>query len=92
MAADKHVWCGVEKPAHLNNIKEWQLTCGDLIERTLMSAVKDTYRMTYGMGPSSTVISEDLWPIVKEVAPVLIEKMRDNDIPVWNPEADSYEF
>ena len=92
MSTDKHMWCGMEKPAHLNNIKEWQLTCGDHIERTLMPAVKHIYQMTHGMGPSSTVISEDLWPIVKEVAPVLIEKMRDNDIPVWNPEADSYEF
>ena len=92
MATDKHMWCGEEKPAHLDNIKEWQLTCADHIERTLMVAVKNTYQMTYGMGPSSIVIEKDLWPIVKEVTPKLIEEMRKNDIPVWNPEADNYEF
>jgi hypothetical protein len=56
-----------------------------------MDAVKLIYSMTYGVSPLQ-VSEDELWPIVKEVMPVLIKEMRDNDIPVWNPEADSYEF
>ena len=93
MATDVHMWQGEDMPAHLDNIKEWQLNCGDNIENTLMDAVKDICSMTYGI-PHSEADKEEpyLWPVVKEVMPKLIEEMRKNDIPVWNPEVDSYEF
>ena len=93
MATDIHMWQGEEMPAHLGNIKDWQLNCGDHIENALMDAVKDICSMTYGI-PHSEADKEELylWPIVKEVMPVLIKKMRDNDVPVWDPEVDNYEF
>ena len=91
MATNKHMWAGSECLAHLDNIKCWQERCGDPIENTLMDTVKHIYSMTYGVSPLQ-VNEDELRPVVKEVMPVLIEKMRDNDIPVWNPEADSYEF
>jgi hypothetical protein len=91
MATDKHMWAGCECLAHLDNVKCWQERCGDTIENTLMDAVKLIYSMTYGV--STLQADEDeLRPIVKEVMPVLIKTMRDNGVPVWNPEADSYEF
>jgi len=93
MATNKHMWCGEEKPAHLENIEEWQLNCGDPIENTLMDAVKLIYAMTYGVSPlQAGLIEDELRPIVKEVTPKLIEEMRKNDIPVWNPEVDNDEF
>jgi hypothetical protein len=90
MTEEKHMWAGKEQPAHIDNIKEWQLTCGDFVENILLQTVKDICIMVYGGVPPQT--KDNLWPVVKEVMPVLIEKMRENDIPVWNPEADSYEF
>ena len=93
MATDKHMWAGCECLAHLDNIKCWQERCGDPIENTLMNAVKLIYSMTYGVSPlQASLLEDELRPIVKEVMPVLIKKMRDNGVPVWNPEADSYEF
>lgn len=91
MAANKHLWRGEEMPAHLDNIKDWQLNCGDYIENELMEAVKTIYMLTYGFIPSE-VNEDDLWPIVKDVMPAFVERMRADNIPVWNPEADSYEF
>lgn len=91
MATDKHMWCGEEKPAHLENIEEWQLNCGDSIESTLMDAVKAICSMTYWVPPQG-IDENDLWPVVKEITPKLIEEMRKNNIPVWNPEADNYDF
>lgn len=90
-ATDKHMWAGCECLAHLNNIKCWQERCGDHIENTLMDAVKLIYSMTYGVSPLQAS-KDELWPVVKEVTPKLIEEMRKNDIPVWNPEADNDEF
>lgn len=91
MATDVHMWVGCKRLAHLDNIKCWQEQCGDPIENTLMDAVKLIYSMTYGISPLQAN-EDELWPIVKEVMPVLIKEMRDNDIPVWDPEADNYEF
>ncbi|MBR1695841.1 MAG: hypothetical protein IJ709_10660, partial [Selenomonas sp.] len=66
MATDKHMWAGEEMPAHLDNIK------GGHIEKALMNAIKETYGIPHSKADK----------IVKEVMPVLIKEMRDNDIPV----------
>ena len=90
---EKHFWGGQEMPAHLDNIKEWQINCGDDIENILMNAIKEICSMTYGTSNTEADEEEEcLWPIVKEVMPVLIKEMRDNGIYVWNPEADCYDF
>lgn len=66
MVTDKHMQCSEEKPAHLNDVKDGQL------ENVLMDTIKETYGVPHSKADK----------IVKEVMPVLIKEMRDNDTPV----------
>ncbi len=86
-----HMWHGCGQPAHLNNIKDWQLKCGDALEYILMDAFERIYMMTTGTLPFK-INEDDIRPAVKDALPGVIKAARDNGIPVWDPTADSYEF
>ena len=86
-----HMWAGREYPAHLDNIKEWQLKCGDELENILLAAFKQIYAATYDVDISG-VNDDDLWPAVKDVLPGVIRAARRNHICIWNPTADNWMF
>ena len=90
-----HMWCGCEQPAHLDNIKDWQLKCGDILENILFDAFKQIYARTTTGIVLPVNVNEDvifIWPAVKDALPGVIKAARDNGIPVWDPTADNYEF
>ena len=85
----KHFWGGQEKPGHLKNIKEWQITTGDTLEDMLESLFISIAIKT---GLTEVEHTVDYMTMAKKILPAVMETARKGGIPVWDPEADSYTF
>ena len=87
----KHLWAGIERPAHVENSKEWTNTVSDEISAIAEDAVRKVFMMTYGH--EATDADEDtITDLTSEVRDVLLKKSRKFGIPVWFPKADSHTF
>ena len=86
---EKHFWYGEEMPAHVDNIKEWQITTGDTLENMLESLF---IKIAIKTGFIEEEHTTDYMDMAKKILPAVMETARKGGIPVWDPTADSYEF
>ena len=86
-----HLWKGKIMPSRLANIKDWQIECGDVLEERLVELFRDIAKDVYG-NEHTIPDYELLLNAAKTVCPSIIHAARENDIPVWDPDAVSDEF
>ena len=89
---EKHYWRGEEKSPHVKNIKEWQTECAERLEFILRAGFNEIAAETFNYGYDEDVPEFDSKTAAKDVLPHVLIAARMNGIPVWDPEADSYEF
>ena len=88
----EHMWFGRKRPSHVQNSKEWtNLGEACVTNEILKEAFQQLYETAVQQKPDEAM-QENILAAAEEMKQAFFETARRHNIPVWYPEADSYDF
>jgi hypothetical protein len=91
MANNKHLWAGIERPAHVENDKEWVTTVQDELDNLAEGYVRKVFELVYGHEPTEADASL-ICDLTAEIRSATLDKGREYGVPIWFPTSDTYGF